>query len=48
MALKPCRECGEKVSTEAKTCPNCGKKNPTVGKAVVRPHPSRAKKSALR
>jgi hypothetical protein len=22
MALKPCRECGEQISTEAKTCPN--------------------------
>ena len=29
MALKPCRECKKKVSTEAKTCPNCGVPNPT-------------------
>lgn len=28
MALKPCRECGQEVSTEAKTCPNCGVKHP--------------------
>ena len=29
MALKPCRECKKKVSTEAATCPNCGVPNPT-------------------
>ena len=29
MALKPCRECGTEVSTEAKKCPHCGVKNPT-------------------
>src|SRR4051812_4918262 len=29
MALKPCRECSEKVSTKAATCPNCGMKHPT-------------------
>jgi hypothetical protein len=28
MVLKPCRECGEQVSTEAVTCPNCGIKSP--------------------
>lgn len=28
MALKPCRECKSMVSSEAKTCPNCGIKNP--------------------
>ena len=28
MALKPCRECGEQISDDAKTCPKCGKKNP--------------------
>lgn len=30
MALKPCRECKKKVSTEASTCPNCGVPNPTI------------------
>ena len=30
MALKPCRECGKKVSMEALTCPNCGVPNPTL------------------
>ena len=29
MALKPCRECKRKVSTEATTCPRCGVPNPT-------------------
>lgn len=29
MALSSCRECGAKVSTEAKTCPHCGVKAPT-------------------
>ena len=32
MALKPCRECKKKVSTEAKTCPSCGAPNPTLKK----------------
>ena len=30
MALKPCRECNKKVSTEASTCPSCGVPNPTA------------------
>jgi ribosomal protein L40E len=30
MALKPCRECGQQVSTEAETCPHCGVRSPTV------------------
>jgi zinc-ribbon domain len=29
MAMKPCKECGHEISTEATTCPHCGKKNPT-------------------
>jgi RNA polymerase subunit RPABC4/transcription elongation factor Spt4 len=28
MSLVKCKECGEKVSTKAKTCPNCGAKPP--------------------
>lgn len=28
MALVKCKECGEKVSTKAKACPNCGAKAP--------------------
>jgi hypothetical protein len=29
MALKPCKECGREISTEAKLCPHCGKTSPT-------------------
>jgi RNA polymerase subunit RPABC4/transcription elongation factor Spt4 len=25
MALKKCKECGTEISSEAKTCPKCGK-----------------------
>lgn len=28
MALKACHECGQQISTEAKTCPSCGAENP--------------------
>ncbi len=28
MAMKSCRECGQKVSSEAKVCPGCGVKKP--------------------
>jgi len=30
MAISQCRECGDKVSTEAKTCPHCGVPHPTT------------------
>ena len=30
MALAKCLECGKEVSRSAKTCPNCGKPDPTV------------------
>lgn len=30
MALKPCKECKKEVSTDAKTCPSCGVKDPTT------------------
>ena len=33
MALKPCRECKKKVSTEAATCPHCGVPEPTLDKS---------------
>lgn len=29
MALKPCRECKELVSTDATACPKCGARSPT-------------------
>lgn len=38
MALKPCRECKKKVSTEAVTCPNCGAPHPTA-KAIKKIEP---------
>jgi hypothetical protein len=28
MALRPCKECGKQISTEAAVCPHCGKKIP--------------------
>lgn len=28
MALEPCRECGQEVSTDAETCPSCGVEGP--------------------
>ncbi len=30
MALKPCKECRKEISSEAKVCPKCGKKDPTA------------------
>lgn len=30
MALAPCRECGEEVSTEASSCPRCGVDQPVT------------------
>lgn len=33
MALKKCRECAKEVSTSVKTCPHCGKKNPSTSAA---------------
>ena len=35
MALKACRECGKEVSTEARTCPHCGVKDPTGSLAAM-------------
>tara|TARA_B100000795_G_scaffold25204_1_gene16813 strand:+ start:79 stop:570 length:492 start_codon:yes stop_codon:yes gene_type:complete len=36
MALKPCRECNKKVSTEASVCPSCGVPNPTDGTLILK------------
>jgi len=36
MALKPCRECGKEVSSEAKVCPNCGITSPTTDTAAAK------------
>ncbi len=30
MSLKRCRECGNTVSSSARVCPHCGKRNPTT------------------
>ena len=30
MALKPCKECGKEVSTDARRCPHCGVSSPTT------------------
>jgi uncharacterized membrane protein YdbT with pleckstrin-like domain len=35
MALQPCRECGEMVSTEATSCPKCGAPNPTQSAEAI-------------
>jgi RNA polymerase subunit RPABC4/transcription elongation factor Spt4 len=35
MALDACRECGNQISTKAKTCPHCGIKSPTRTKSSV-------------
>jgi hypothetical protein len=37
MALKPCRECGQQVSTEAVSCPHCGA--PLRSTAIPTPEP---------
>ena len=31
MSLRPCRECGHRVSTEAASCPSCGVPHPASG-----------------
>ncbi len=31
MTMKPCKECGNQVSTKAETCPNCGRQRPGGG-----------------
>jgi hypothetical protein len=35
MALKPCRECGASISTEAQTCPQCGTPDSTKDKSAA-------------
>ena len=37
MSMTTCRECGNGVSTEAATCPNCGAPRPAHGQAAS-PH----------
>lgn len=33
MPLKPCRECGKEVATDARACPQCGAPAPTRPKS---------------
>ncbi len=35
MALKPCKECGENISTKAKSCPHCGIGSPALNEFHV-------------
>src|SRR4051794_26679151 len=35
MALAPCIECKKEISTEAATCPHCGKKSPTLAASLA-------------
>jgi hypothetical protein len=44
MALKPCRECGAQVSTEAEVCPHCGVRSPTASNPIAPLGPSDSKK----
>jgi hypothetical protein len=46
MALARCVECGKEISTEAKTCPSCGKLNPTTVPLPPK-QPSRTRKVFL-
>lgn len=35
MAMKHCKECGEEISSSAKTCPKCGEKQGSVSKTII-------------
>lgn len=35
MALKKCKECGNEISSDAKVCPHCGKKQPPTKRAKL-------------
>ena len=35
MAMKKCKECGEEISSSAKVCPKCGKKQGGIGKVIL-------------
>jgi len=45
MAIKPCRECGASISTEAQHCPKCGAPDPTKDK-IAAPDPTKDKSVA--
>ena len=35
MALIKCKECGKEISSQAESCPNCGRKKPKPTSAVT-------------
>lgn len=35
MAMTKCRECGRPVSSDAKACPNCGARDPSMSSYVT-------------
>lgn len=35
MALQPCRECGNEMSSEARACPKCGWRRPSLAPRVA-------------
>ena len=35
MAMKYCKECGSEVSSSAKVCPKCGKKQKNIWKTII-------------
>lgn len=35
MAMKKCKECGNEISSSAKVCPNCGKKQKSIVKISI-------------
>jgi len=35
MAMTKCRECGHAVSSDAKACPNCGAKDPSMSSYIT-------------
>ena|ERR1035437_6106157 len=47
MALKPCRECGAQVSTEAEVCPHCGVRSPTATDPLAALAPSGNKQGKI-
>ena len=35
MAMTKCRECGQAVSSDAKACPNCGARDPSMSSYIT-------------
>ena len=47
MALMPCRECSQQVSTEARACPHCGVPDPARQPSAPPPDPREAVEAAI-